>query len=172
MSYISFFRETPSSPSKSNVYYTYRKDVGKHITDDCRAILLLLSFFFFGVVAAEETEAPPPQNVEGGTFISVNIFSHPARCLGDVAAFFIPAPQLLFRPPVSSAREEQRHLSFLPIGTRPFPKSSRGRGRKRRKKENVVGLSLVGRMQHPSRSFRYGGYTERHRRDRAGCRYV
>ena len=172
MSYISFFRETPSSPSKSNVYYTYRKDVGKHITDDCRAILLLLSFFFFLSCCRRRDRSSTSAKCGGGTFISVNIFSHPARCLGDVAAFFIPAPQLLFRPTVSSAREEQRHLSFLPIGTRPFPKSSRGRGRKRRKKENVVGLSLVGRMQHPSRSFRYGGYTERHRRDRAGCRYV
>ena len=172
MSYISFFRETPSSPSKSNVYYTYRKDVGKHITDDCRAILLLLSFFFFELLPQKRQKLHLRKMWRGGTFISVNIFSHPARCLGDVAAFFIPAPQLLFRPTVSSAREEQRHLSFLPIGTRPFPKSSRGRGRKRRKKENVVGLSLVGRMQHPSRSFRYGGYTERHRRDRAGCRYV
>ena len=129
-------------------------------------------FFFLSCCRRRDRSSTSAKCGGGGTFISVNIFSHPARCLGDVAAFFIPAPQLLFRPPVSSAREEQRHLSFLPIGTRPFPKSSRGRGRKRRKKENVVGLSLVGRMQHPSRSFRYGGYTERHRRDRAGCRYV
>ena len=128
--------------------------------------------FFFELLPQKRQKLHLRKMWRGGTFISVNIFSHPARCLGDVAAFFIPAPQLLFRPTVSSAREEQRHLSFLPIGTRPFPKSSRGRGRKRRKKENVVGLSLVGRMQHPSRSFRYGGYTERHRRDRAGCRYV
>ena len=76
----------------------------------------------------------------GGTFISVNIFSHPARCLGDVAAFFIPAPQLLFRPTVSSAREEQRHLSFLPIGTRPFPKSSRGRKKKKKRKKMLLGF--------------------------------